>query len=51
MNKSKRIKELVEILNKASEAYYQDAKEIMSNYEYDGLYDDMAGNYDRTDRN
>ena len=42
MNKSKRIKELVEILNKASEAYYQDAKEIMSNYEYDGLYDELC---------
>lgn len=42
MDKSKRIKELVEILNKASKAYYQDAKEIMSNFEYDQLYDELV---------
>ena len=42
MDKSKRIKELVEILNKASKAYYQDAKEIMPNYEYDKLYDELV---------
>jgi len=38
---SARMKELVQILNKASKAYYQDAKEIMSNFEYDKLYDEL----------
>ena len=43
MEKSKlaRMQELVEILNKAGKAYYQDAEEIMSNYEYDRLYDEL----------
>ncbi|MBR3771839.1 MAG: NAD-dependent DNA ligase LigA [Clostridium sp.] len=36
-----RMKELVEVLNKAGKAYYQDAKEIMSNFEYDKLYDEL----------
>ena len=35
--------ELVEQLNKASKAYYQDAEEIMTNYEYDKLYDELLG--------
>ena len=30
-----RIKELVAQLNEASKAYYQDGKEIISNFEYD----------------
>lgn len=38
---STRMKELVQILNKASKAYYQDAEEIMSNLEYDKLYDEL----------
>ncbi|MBQ5955030.1 MAG: NAD-dependent DNA ligase LigA, partial [Firmicutes bacterium] len=33
------IKSLIETLNKASLAYYQEAREIMPNYEYDALYD------------
>ena len=37
--KKLRMQELVELLNKASKAYYQDAAEIMSNFEYDKLYD------------
>ena len=44
MNKSKeeiRMQELVELLNRAGKAYYQDAQEIMSNYEYDKLYDEL----------
>ena len=41
MDKAERIKMLVEQLNKASKAYYQDADEIMSNYEYDQLYDEL----------
>ena len=31
MDKMKRMQELVELLNKAGKAYYQDAQEIMSN--------------------
>ena len=37
-----RIKELTNQLNQASKAYYQDADEIMSNYEYDKLYDELV---------
>lgn len=37
-----RMQELVVILNKASRAYYQEASEIMSNYEYDKLYDELV---------
>lgn len=33
------MKALIKKLNEASKAYYQEAREIMSNYEYDGLYD------------
>ena len=36
--KKQRMQELVELLNKASKAYYQEATEIMSNFEYDKLY-------------
>ena len=38
---TKRMQELVELLNRAAKAYYQDADEIMSNYEYDALYDEL----------
>ena len=41
MDKSARMKELVEILNKASKAYYAKDEEIMSNFEYDKLYDEL----------
>lgn len=41
MDKKARIKELIEILNQANQAYYQDAKEIMSNFDYDRLYDEL----------
>ena len=39
--KKKRMQELVELLNRASRAYYQEATEIMSNFEYDKLYDEL----------
>jgi DNA ligase (NAD+) len=39
--KRNRMQELVNLLNKAAKAYYQDASEIMSNYEYDALYDEL----------
>jgi DNA ligase (NAD+) len=41
-NKINRIKELIQILNEAGKAYYQEATEIMSNLEYDTLYDELA---------
>ena len=37
-----RIKELVQKLNEASKAYYQEDREIMSNLEYDRLYDELV---------
>lgn len=42
LNKGNRIKELVVLLNKASKAYYQQDTEIMSNLEYDRLYDELV---------
>ena len=41
MNASERMKELVSILRRASEAYYAKDEEIMSNFEYDRLYDEL----------
>ncbi|MBP5192370.1 MAG: NAD-dependent DNA ligase LigA [Eubacterium sp.] len=37
-----RMRELVDILNKASRAYYAEDTEIMSNFEYDKLYDELV---------
>lgn len=44
MNESsiKKIKELGEKLREASRAYYQEDREIMSNVEYDALYDTLS---------
>ena len=43
MNKKvDRINELVKKLNEAAKAYYQGTKEIMSNFEYDALYDELV---------
>ncbi len=39
--KTGRMRELIELLGKAGRAYYQEAREIMSNYEYDRLYDEL----------
>lgn len=43
MNRQKadRMRELVNLLNRAGKAYYQEADEIMSNHEYDKLYDEL----------
>lgn len=41
MDKQARMKELVEVLNKASRAYYQEDREVFSNKEYDELYDEL----------
>ena len=40
-SKLERMKELIPILNQASEAYYAKDTEIMSNLEYDALYDEL----------
>ena len=40
-NQLNRMKELVRILNEAGKAYYQEDREIMSNREYDRLYDEL----------
>ena len=37
-----RMKELIELLNEAAKAYYQESREIMPNYEYDRLYDELC---------
>lgn len=37
-----RMKELIDILNRASAVYYQGKDEIMSNFEYDKLYDELV---------
>lgn len=39
--KAERIRELTQLLNKASSAYYAEDRELMSNYEYDRLYDEL----------
>ena len=36
-----RMKELIQVLNEAGKAYYQESREIMSNFEYDRLYDEL----------
>lgn len=41
MEKRERLKELVAVLNEASKVYYQRDTEIMSNLEYDKLYDEL----------
>lgn len=40
-NKIKRMKELIPLLSEAAKAYYQESREIMSNFEYDRLYDEL----------
>ena len=41
MDKRIEIKSLVEKLNEASKAYYKEDREIMSNLEYDKLYEKL----------
>ena len=43
-----RMAELIKLLHKASKAYYNDNTEIMSNLEYDRLYDELAALEERT---
>ena len=52
MNKTeakKRIEELNKLLLAASEAYYNEDREIMSNFEYDKLYDELKELEDKFD--
>ena len=42
VNSLNRIKELVEILNEAGKSYYSKGVEIMTNFEYDKLYDELV---------
>lgn len=42
-DKKNRMQELVELLNRARRSYEQDDTEIMSNYEYDQLYEELLG--------
>lgn len=39
--KKQKIEQLIKILNEASRAYYDDAVEMMSNLEYDKMYDEL----------
>lgn len=48
MDKQKRIKELVTKLNEAAFSYYQKSEELMSNLEYDRLYDELLNLEDET---
>ena len=41
MDDAGRIRELVKQLNEAARAYYAEDREIMSNYDYDRLYDEL----------
>jgi DNA ligase (NAD+) len=41
MDKLKLMKEKIDLLNKAAKAYYQEDREIMTNLEYDRLYDEL----------
>ena len=42
MNRVDRIKELISTLNKASDAYYNSGNPIMTDYEWDNLYDELV---------
>lgn len=42
MIRNNRMKELIQVLNEAGKAYYQENREIMSNFEYDKLYDELV---------
>ena len=41
-DKTKRIRELIGTLRAAGRTYYQESREIMSNFEYDKLYDELV---------
>ncbi len=41
IEKTERMRELITLLNEASRAYYAEDREIMSNFEYDRLYEEL----------
>ena len=43
MNKIDRAKELVELLNRASDAYYNTGNTIMEDHEFDALMEELKG--------
>ncbi|MCX4316173.1 MAG: NAD-dependent DNA ligase LigA [Lachnospiraceae bacterium] len=43
-----RMKELIQKLDEAARAYYQESREIMSNLEYDSLYDELVSLEEQT---
>ncbi len=48
MNDIDRMKQLIVRLNEAAKAYYAEDREIMSNLEYDRLYDELASLEEKT---
>ena len=42
-DKTESMEEMIAVLNEAAKAYYTENREIMSNMEYDKLYDELAG--------
>ena len=48
MDDRARMRELIDLLNRASQAYYAQDTEIMSNYEYDALYDELTALEEKT---
>ena len=48
MEEKKRIEELVAALNQASEAYYNGKEEILTNYEWDAMFDELTGLEEKT---
>jgi len=47
-NKIDSMKALIELLNQAGKVYYQEDRELMSNFEYDKLYDKLKEMEDET---
>lgn len=47
-NNMERMKELIALLTEANKAYYQEDREVMSNFEYDKLYDELVELEDKT---
>lgn len=48
MNETQRMKELIVLLTQAAKVYYAEDREIMSNLEYDRLYDELAALEEKT---
>lgn len=48
MKELERIKELIKVLNHASKVYYQGQDEVMTNFEYDALYDELVALEEKT---